>query len=212
MRIACLHTAESNVAVFARVAAQRGLTLTHQVRADLLAEAMQAGGVTAEIAARTGEALLALTNDADAVLLTCSTLGAAAEDIASEAVVPVLRVDAALAQQAVRHGGKVAVLCAAKTTLGPTGALFEKAAQQTGAVIDLRLVPNAWAAFLAGETQQYLTMIAAAADQAFSEGVKTVALAQASMADAAALCRHGTPLSSPSAGLDAIAAVLARSL
>ncbi|PJI42039.1 aspartate/glutamate racemase family protein [Ferrovibrio sp.] len=212
MRIACLHTAESNVAVFARVAAQRGLTLTHQVRADLLAAAMQAGGVTAELAARTGNALLDLTSDADAVLLTCSTLGAAAEDIAGKAAVPVLRVDAALARQAVRNGGKVAVLCAAETTLGPTGALFEKAAQQTGAVIDLRLVPGAWAAFLAGETQQYLAMIAAAADQAFSEGIDVVALAQASMADAAALCRKGMPLNSPSAGLDAIAAVLARSL
>jgi hypothetical protein len=210
MRIACLHTAKSNVAVFARVAAQRGLTLTHKVRADLLAEAMQAGGVTAEIAARTGAALLALTGDADAVLLTCSTLGGAAEDVAGKAAVPVLRVDAALAQQTVRNGGKVAVLCAAETTLGPTGALFENAAQQTGAVIDLRLVPNAWAAFLAGETQQYLAMIAAAADQAFSEDIEVVALAQASMADAAALCRNGTPLSSPSAGLDAIAAALAR--
>jgi len=210
MRIACLHTAESNVAVFARTAAQRGLTLTHQVRADLLAEAMQAGGVTAEIAARTGNALLDLTNDADAVLLTCSTLGAVADDVAGKASVPVLRVDAALARQAVRNGGKIAVLCAAETTLGPTGALFGKAAQQTGAAIDLRLVPGAWGAFLAGETQQYLAMIAAAADQAFSEGIEGVALAQASMADAAALCRHGTPLSSPSAGLDAIAAALSR--
>lgn len=210
MRIACLHTAESNVAVFAGIAAQRGLTLTHQVRADLLAEAMQAGGVTAEIATRTGEALLDLTHDADAVLLTCSTLGGVADDIAGKASVPVLRVDAALARQAVSQGGKVAVLCAAETTLGPTGVLFEKAAQQTGAVIDLRLVPGAWTAFTAGETQQYLAMIAAAADQAFSDGIKTVALAQASMADAAKLCRNGTPLSSPSAGLDAIAAALSR--
>jgi hypothetical protein len=209
MRIACLHTADSNIAVFETAAGQRGLTLTHKVRSDLLADAMQAGGLNADIAARTTDALLALTAQADAVLLTCSTLGPVAETIAGRTSIPVLRVDAALARQAVSGGGRVAVLCAVETTLQPTGMLFEKAARQTQATIDMRLVPGAWSAFLAGHTEQYLAMIAAAADQAFDEGIDVVALAQASMAGAAALCRNGTPLTSPSAGLEAIAATLA---
>lgn len=208
MRIACLHTADSNIAVFEKAAGQRGLTLTHKVRADLLADALQAGGLNAAIAGRTEHALLELTGQADAVLLTCSTLGPVAEDTASRTSAPILRVDAALAQQAVHGGGKVVVLCAVETTLGPTGMLFEKAAQQTQAIIDMRLVPGAWSAFLAGQTEQYLAMIAGAADQAFGEGIKVVALAQASMAGAAALCRKGTPLTSPSAGLQAIVAAL----
>jgi hypothetical protein len=46
-------------------------------------------------------------------------------------------------------------------------------------------------------------MIAAAADQAYRDGADVVALAQASMAGAAALCREGRPLTSPAAGLAA---------
>ncbi|MEK9971130.1 MAG: aspartate/glutamate racemase family protein [Ferrovibrio sp.] len=202
MRIACLHTAESNVAVFETVAGQRGLSLTHMVRADLLTDAMQAGGLNAEIAARTGDVLRDLAHGADAVLLTCSTLGPVADGMSAS--VPVLRVDAALARQAVREGGTVAVLCAVETTLGPTGALFGAAAKQTGAAIDLRLVPGAWKAVLTGRRGQWLATCAAAADEAFAEGIKVVALAQASMAGAAALCRNGRPLTSPAAGLDAI--------
>jgi hypothetical protein len=207
MRIACLHTADSNIAVFDKAAAPRALLLAHRVRADLLAEAMAAGGLNDEIAARTAEALRELAGEADAVLLTCSTLGPVAETVAALAAVPVLRVDAALARQAVRDGGHVVVLCAVETTLGPTGMLFEKAAKETGAAIDLRLVPGAWDAFLAGDTPRYLAMIAAAADEVYADGCRTVALAQASMAGAAALCRHGRPLTSPEAGLDAIVAV-----
>jgi hypothetical protein len=206
MRIACLHTADSNVAVFETAAAQRtGLVLSHSVRADLLAAAMQAGGLNAEISERTSEVLRDLADGADAVLLTCSTLGPVADCMSAS--VPVLRVDAALAQRAVRHGGRVAVLCAVETTLAPTGALFELAAKESGATIALRLVPGAWEMFLAGRTDEYLGMIAAASDAAFAEGYPVVALAQASMAGAAALCRKGLPLTSPAAGLDAIAKV-----
>jgi hypothetical protein len=46
-------------------------------------------------------------------------------------------------------------------------------------------------------------MIAAAADQAFRDGADVVALAQASMAGAAELCREGRPLTSPGVGLAA---------
>ncbi|HUN50891.1 MAG TPA: hypothetical protein VMU42_07235, partial [Candidatus Sulfotelmatobacter sp.] len=75
MAIACLHTAESNVAVFDAAAAALGANLTHLVRADLLQAAEAAGGMTPAVAARTAALLHRLAEDADAVLLTCSTLG-----------------------------------------------------------------------------------------------------------------------------------------
>ena len=76
MRIACLHTAECNVAIF-EAARPDGVSLRHAVRPDLLAAA-EADGLTPDIAAATAEALAALRDGADAVLLTCSTLGPAA--------------------------------------------------------------------------------------------------------------------------------------
>ncbi|CAE6766151.1 hypothetical protein [Paraburkholderia haematera] len=89
MRIVCLHTAESNIALFDAAARAKGfeaLELTHVVRADLLAAAEQAGGLTERIAAQTREVLLALRDNAHAVLLNCSTLGPSV-DIALAAAV-----------------------------------------------------------------------------------------------------------------------------
>ena len=201
MMIACLHTVQSLIPVFNAEADRLGLTLRHALRDDLLRAAERAGGLTDDIALRTAAALSELAGDADAVLLTCSTLGPSAAR--ATASVPVLRVDEALAEAAVRGGGQVVVLCAVETTLEPSRALFERHAAATGARIETRLVPGAWAAFRDGDPERYLELIAAAADAAFADGADKVALAQASMAGAAPLCRNGTPLTSPAVGLAA---------
>ena len=207
IRIACLHTAQSNIAVFE--AARLGLgevLLTHAVRADLLASAEAVGGLSAAIAAETRVVLADLARDADVVLLTCSTLGPSVDSEISS--VPILRGDAALARAAVSVGGKVVVLCAAPTTLGPTRDLYLALATGSEAKIDIRLVRGAWERFKAGDHSAYQALIAAAADQASREGADCVALAQASMAPAAALtCERPPPLTSPRAGL--VAALVA---
>src|SRR6202022_3500142 len=114
----------------------------------------------------------------------------------------------ALADMAVRQGGRVLVLCAAETTLVPTRALFEAAASTHPVELQIRLVPDAWAIFKQGETDRYLAMIAEAADAGFRAGAGGVALAQASMAGAVAPCRDGRPLPPPGAGLAAAAAAV----
>ena len=209
IRIACLHTAWTNIAVFDSAlvsAGLKGVAFTHAVREDLLASAEREGGVTAEILRETVLALQRLGEGADAVLLTCSTLGNASEVAAVDASVPILRVDAALAVEAVKAGGRVVVLCAVQTTLEPTRHLFETAASATGAEVIVRLVPNAWEAFRAGRRRHYLDIIAQAAREAQMEGAKTVALAQASMAGACdRFASDERPLNSPVAGLVAAA-------
>jgi hypothetical protein len=208
VRIACLHTADSNIAMFdaAARAALPTLELTHVVRADLLAAAERAGGLTEAVATQTRAALLALRNGSDAVLLTCSTLGPVVDDalVKQCTPVPVLRTDAALAQRAVAHGGKVVVLCAAPTTLEPTTRLFLEAAERNAAQVDVRLIGGAWDLFKAGDSAAYFSAIAAAADIAHADGADVVALAQASMAGAAELVTRGAiTLTSPQTGLAA---------
>lgn len=199
--IACLHTAPGNIAVF-DAACPPGAALTHTLREDLLQDAEEAGGLTEAIAARTAAALQALaTPGVDAVLLTCSTVGPGAA--LARAAIPVLRVDAALAETATRGGGKVVVLCAVETTVEPTRAIFAEAAARSGAIVDVRLVPVAWAAFRGGDPARYHAILAAAADAAFAEGAAEVALAQASMSGAVALAKGRKPLASPPVGLAA---------
>jgi hypothetical protein len=213
MHIACLHTAESNVALFEDALFELGLsdqaTLHHEVRVDLLADAERAGGLTPEITERTREALVGLRSRADAVVLTCSTLGPAVDSFEEDGPSsPVLRADAALAREAVKKGGRVVVLVAVETTVDPTRRLFEAAAATTGALVEVRLVPQAWAEFKAGNRDAYLRLIREAADRAMAEGAETVALAQVSMAGAAAPAVGASPLAIPTWGLrDAIARI-----
>lgn len=205
MKIACLHTAKSNIAAFEAAAREIGLAegvLSHEVRPDLLADAERAGGLTLDITHETASALHFLGRNADAILLTCSTLGPSIEGIGDTISVPILRVDATLAEQAVHVGGQIVVLCAVETTMEPTTRLFASAAKASGTPYEVRLVPGAWALFKAGDRNGYLSTIAAAADDAYRKGASIVALAQASMADAADLVKIGTrPLSSPTAGI-----------
>ncbi len=206
-RIACLHTAQSNVAVFETARRALGLApLHHEVRADLLAEAEAAGGMTEATALRTAAYLQALSASAEVVLLTCSSIGSAVDLLGPGD--HVIRVDAALARAACATGGHVVVLCAAAATIAPTRAVFEHAAAATGATVELRLVADAWADFRAGDTQAYLARIAAAASLALHEGA-VVALAQASMADVLQLLpKDAAVLASPQAGLAAAVSLM----
>jgi hypothetical protein len=97
----------------------------------------------------------------------------------------------------------VAVLCTVAATLEPTEALFAKAGASTRATLSMTLVADAWEARKAGDVATYHALIATAADAAFAAGARVVALAQASMAPAAALCRGQAPLTSPAIGLAA---------
>ncbi len=204
--ISCLHTANSNVALFENAARELGLSsanLRHTVRADLLRAAEEAGGLTEDITQQTAAALSALAAEADVVLLTCSTLGPSVAKTGMGNAVPILRVDAALAEKAAAIGGKLVALCAVETTVAPTKALFADAARRSGAALEVRLVEGAWSLFKAGSRDGYLAVIARAAEAAYEDGASIVALAQASMAGAADHVGNGPrPLSSPAAGLE----------
>lgn len=202
-RVACLHTAESNVAIFDTAATGLDLDLRHIVREDLLAAAAQAGSLTTAIIDDTEATLAAAASDADFVLLACSTLGPIADQFAH--AVPVLRIDRALAEAAIQSGGLVAVLYTFPGTLQATETLFREVAAGSAAEIEMQLVEDAWAIFKAGQHARYFAMIAAAADKASAAGARSIAFAQASMAPAADLCRVAKPLTSPRAGLLAAA-------
>jgi hypothetical protein len=214
LKIVCLHTAESNISVFETAAKELNLpdgVLSHAVRRDLLERAEQAGGLTPQIAYQTALVLRSLAKGADAVLLTCSTLGPSISDVGDGVHVPILRVDATLAKQATGFGGLVIALCAVETTIEPTTRLFAEASASSLTRCEVRLVRGAWALFKAGDRDSYLSAIAEAADAAYRDGAKIVALAQASMAGAAALVKHGPkPLSSPVAGLAAAIDLISR--
>ncbi|EKY3196331.1 glutamate racemase [Cronobacter turicensis] len=210
MKIACLHTAQSNVAVFNEAARALNLpqdAITHKVMPHLLEQAQAAGGVTPEIEKEAIAALADLRTDADVVLLTCSTLGPAADFLAQDP--GIMRVDRALAQAAATAGQPVMVLCAAPTTLHPTAALFRATLAPT-TPLGVEIIPEAWALFQSGQHEDFHQRIAQAAEQAFARGAGCVALAQASMAGAERYFSHPNLLTSPRAALAQIVARVER--
>lgn len=209
MHVACLHASTSNATVFEKAAAEAGLepgSLSHHARPDLLQAALQARGNLADVFSETAQVLLQLGRDADAVLLTCSTLGPAAELAARSSSIPIIRADAALAAEAGRTVGDVVVLCTIETTVKPTEALFTEAA---GRPVRAELVRDAWQLFDGGEIGEYNRVIAIAADAAYEGGADLVVLGQASMSEAAALVTGGpAPLTVPGAAIAAVVVAL----
>ncbi|MFF4099163.1 aspartate/glutamate racemase family protein [Streptomyces sp. NPDC001903] len=196
-----LHTSPVHVPVFdaLRDSDHPGAVLRHLVAPELLDRARTEGPDAVAPALR---ALLA--GSAGPVLVTCSTIGAVAESLAPELGVPVLRVDRPMAAEAVRRGPRIAVLATVESTLAPTVALLEEEAGRAGRPVSIttHLVARAWSRFEAGDTAGYLDLVARAAD-ALTEA-DAVVLAQASMADAAALTTTPAPiLCSPAPGLAA---------
>ncbi|MFN3262410.1 MAG: hypothetical protein ACE37J_17835 [Pikeienuella sp.] len=197
MKIACLHTMESNAALF-DAACPEGATLVHAVREDLIARAVATGGASEALLEEAAEALRALMREsgADALLLTCTSIGGAAARAGA------IRVDEALAAAAAAEagtGGLIDVLISLPSTEGPTREMFERHAAAAGARIRIVLVEGALAAFQAKDLERYAALVAAAADRSEAP---VVALAQASMAPAAARARRAV-MTSPAAALAA---------
>ncbi|SEP64544.1 hypothetical protein SAMN04487983_1001187 [Streptomyces sp. yr375] len=210
MTLALLHTSPLHVPVFdaLRDEAHAGLELRHLVDESLLSRARELGPEAVADDVRDAVAR-AVAAGATAVLCTCSTIGAVAEAAGSATGVPVVRGDRPMAAAAVAAGGRVVVLATVASTLAPTVALVEEEAHRAGRPVTVRtlLVEAAWPHFEAGDTQEYVRLVAATADTVTGADADVIVLAQASMAPARHLVRTAVPvLSSPGPGLAAAAA------
>ena len=126
---------------------------------------------------------------ADVVMLTCSSISHLAASAASEVGLPVLRIDEAMADEAVRHP-RVAVVATLRTTLEPTVALVHERAALAGRDVQVAesVVDGAFAAVVAGDRDTHDALVAAEVERV-ARDADVVVLAQASMASAAERAR-----------------------
>lgn len=178
----------------------------HVVEAALLTDAIDAGGLSDEIRARTSAALLEATEGAALVLCTCSTVGPGADDATSRTEVPILRVDRPMAEAAVAAGRRITVAATLATTIGPTADLVANAARRAGKEVEIDSVvfAEARARLVAGDAEGHERIIADGLHEAASSA-DAIVLAQASMTPALARCADiQVPLlTSPRSGLEA---------
>jgi hypothetical protein len=211
MTIACLHTAASNIALFDHAAHSLALpphTLSHIVMPHLLAEAERSGGMTQEQQQRLTQLLHSMGPWFDAIVITCSTLGPVADAFQPKSTgCPVYRADRMLADHLHQIAGPALVLCAAESTLAATRLLFCPPTLPAEKQPQVVLIPDAWAAFKAGEHDRYHALIADAVKQGREQGAQHVALAQVSMAAAVTrLPERERPLTIPQLALGALIA------
>lgn len=122
---------------------------------------------------------------AEAILLTCSSISELAADTAERVGVPILRIDEAMADEAVATGDRIAVLATLATTCGPTTRLIQERAELAGRAPSITsvVIDGAFEAVSSGDRPTHDRLVAAAIERA-AAAADVVVLAQASMASA----------------------------
>lgn len=215
-KLAIVHTAPMLEPVFERLLheARPGLETVHIVDETLLADAIAHDGVTdANRQAVAGRIREAAATGADAVLVTCSSIGEAVEEAAGEVGVPVVRVDVAMAERAVAAGRRIGVLATLRSTLRPTAALIRRTAAASGREVEIveQLCDGAYAALRSGDRERHDALVRDGYE-ALRGRVDVVVLAQASMARILDALpdkeRHAPVLSSPAGAVQRALAAL----
>ncbi|MFL1012139.1 aspartate/glutamate racemase family protein [Flavisericum labens] len=119
---------------------------------------------------------------ADVILVTCSSIGVAIETAATLSTVPVIRVDQAMADEAIQTGNKIGVIATLPTTLEPTTDLVKRRAEVAGKAVTItsKLCDGAFEALMSGDGANHDQMVASALKELMKE-VDVIVLAQASM-------------------------------
>lgn len=216
--LALLHTSPTLSPLFNQLCAKHlpGTRLLHFVDESLIKNTIAAGHLQKPTMRRLID-LVSSTFDAgaDAVLVTCSSIGPAVDIAAELHDKPVLRVDAPMAERAVAAGRRVGVLATLSTTLDPTVALVRRTAAAKGKDIEVveHLCEGAFEAVMAGDTETHDRIVGGAVKEAM-KGVDAIVFAQASMARALdSLTADEIPapvFTSPELGVERARDVLAR--
>jgi len=172
----------------------------------LIQDVIRAGRVTPEITRRLVRYYLAAEDTgADLIFNTCSSIGDVAIMARNLVTIPLVKIDDAMAAEAVRIGMRVGVLATLQTTLAPTVRLVRAQAEKAGRTVSVveGLAKGAFEALVARQAEKHDELVASAAERVAGQA-DVIVLAQGSMArmEEALAKRTGKPvLSSPRRGV-----------
>ena len=112
--------------------------------------------------------LLAADTLTDLVVLTCPSLAPAVDIARQMCTVPIIKIDDAMAAEAVRTGRRISVLCTDTLTPGPMAGLLRQhaAAQGREVLVETVVRPEAHTALYAGDIDRHDSIVFEAARQA----------------------------------------------
>lgn len=215
-RLGLLHTSATLVPIFEQLckAQLQNVSVFNLVDDSLIKDVIEHRHLRPHTARRVAQHIAAAEDaGADYIMVTCSSIGAAVENAAGFASVPVLRVDQPMADRAIASARRIGVIATLPTTLEPTVDLLRRRAIAAGKEVDLttRLCESAFDALMSGNADAHDTLVRKALRELSSQ-VDVIALAQASMArvvaDLPEADRRIPILASPPLAIEYLATVL----
>lgn len=181
-----VHTSATLVPLFQQLSKEflNGAETFNIVDDSLIKDVIQKGKLTPNTASRlVGHVQAAEAAGADVILVTCSSIGVAIETAATLSNVPVIRVDQAMADEAVQISNKIGVIATLPTTLEPTSDLVKRRAELANkkVTISAKICEGAFEALMSGDPVKHDEMVSNALKELMKE-VDVIVLAQASMA------------------------------
>ena len=211
-----VHSVASLVPVFNGLAAELlpDTEVIHLVDEGLLKDMIATGRYGPGMGRRLGLlASFAQESGAEAVMFTCSSLAPLVEEAREMVSVPLLKVDEAMADEAVGLGSHIGVIATLYTTLEPTSGLIQERAALKGREVQVETVlcEGAFEALRRGDAATHDDIVSRRLKE-LMERVEVVVLAQASMARVADGVpeeeRRAPVLSSPRLGVQRLKEVL----
>ena len=186
VKLAIIHTTPATIEPLKALATEMipDCTVINFVDDSILPQLAENGGNVDEVTGRLVQyARHAQEVEADAILEACSSVGEAVVHMQAAVDVPIVRIDDAMAEEAVRKGQRLGVAATLKTTLQPTLRLIQQKADIAGKEIELEpiLVSEAYQRLMAGDREGHDELLASALLE-LVRSVDVVVLAQASMA------------------------------
>ena len=215
-KLAILHTTPVTVEPLKALAAELlpGAEVVNFVDDSVLPQLAANGGDVQEVEPRLVQyGRFAEEVGADIILSACSSVGAVAAAVQRAVHIPVVRIDEAMAEAAVRRGSSIGVAATLQTTLAPTLALLQAKAEESGKEVKLEpiCVTAAYERLIKGDRAGHDAVLAEALTN-LAQGVDVVVLAQASMArvlDSLPAALQDKFLTSPRLGMERVRDVLA---
>lgn len=182
-RLTCLHTSSVMIPVFGDLCRELlpGVEAVHMVDESLLKDILKDGCLTKPTARRVINHILSADQaGTDAILVTCSSIGKAAELGRELVESPVMRVDEPMTKKAIEIGRRIGVIATLPSTLNPTADLLRR---QAGGDLDVtaKLCEGAFEAVISGDTATHDRIVTEAILD-LAGRVDVIVLAQASMA------------------------------
>lgn len=185
-KLAIIHTTPATVEPLKALAIDviPGVTVVNFVDDSILPQLRDNGGDVSAVANRLVHyAMFAEQVGADVILEACSSVGEVVAEMQAAVDIPVVRIDDAMAEQAVARGERIGVAATLATTLNPTLRLLQHKAAQADRAVTFTplLIDSAYHKLMAGDPAGHDRDIAVALDELAAQ-TDVVVLAQASMA------------------------------